>query len=137
VLDDVSDAHAEELCGAFAALAAKANESRSSLDPETTASIAERYLELAERARRIGADSFARALTESADQLALFAQQNLGLIRGDKPTTTMTQEQFRIGSLRLRRSDTELELACTARGHDPIFVQQSDSTDTPPTTASR
>jgi hypothetical protein len=106
VLDGVSDADAAELCKAFAPLSAEANQSRSALDPETSAS-------------------------------ALFAKQNLDLIDGDEPTTTMTQEQFRVGILRLRRSDTELELACTARGHDPIFGQLSGSSDTPPTTATR
>ena len=134
VLDNVSDAHAAELCRALKPLADDATRSRESLDPKTTASIAEQYLELAERARRIGADAFAEALTESAQQLALFAEQALALGRGD--TTAMTQEQFRIRVLRLRLSDTELELACTTRGHDPIFGP-SDSSDTPTTTATR
>jgi hypothetical protein len=137
VLDGVSDADAAELCKAFAPLSAEANQSRSALDPETSASVAEQYLDLAEQARAMGAIAFAESLTESSTQLALFAKQNLDLIDGDEPTTTMTQEQFRVGILRLRRSDTELELACTARGHDPIFGQQSGSSDTPPTTATR
>ena len=135
VLDNVSDADAAQLCRDLAPLVRQANDSRASLDPETTASTAEQYLELAEQARRIGAVAFAEALTESSEQLALFTRQNLEIGRGD--TTTMTQAQFRVAVLRLRRSDTELELACTARGHDPIFGQLSDSGDTPTTTATR
>ena len=137
VLDNVSDSDAAQLCEAFATLYEQANESKRTIDPKTTASTAEQYLELAAQARQVGAVAFADALTRSSVQLTLQAQTNLDLINRVSPTTTISLAQFRVGFLTLRQSDTELELACAVRGHDPLIAQLSNSDETPPTTATR
>ena len=137
VLDNVSDSDAAQLCQAFATLQEQANESKRTIDPKTTASTAKQYLELAAQARRVGAVAFAEALIQSSGQLVLQAQPMLDLINRVNPTTTLSQAQFRIGLLTLRQSDTELELACAVRGHDPLIAKLSNSDETPPTTATR
>lgn len=137
VLDNVTDADATQLCQALAPLAERATQSRGAIDFKTTASVAEDYRELAEQARQIGAVAFATALAESGEQLALLTQPFLDSTGANKPTTTMQQAQFRLALLRLRRSDAELELACAARGHDPVLAQLTDSSDTPTTSATR
>jgi hypothetical protein len=140
VLDSVSDADAAQLCQAFGTLQAQANSSKQSLDARTTAATAEQYLQLAERAKQVGADAFAVALTESGTQLALQAQQNLEITNSDRtnPTTTISPAEFRIRVLSLRQSDTALELACAIRGNDPVLARLSNSDDdSAPTTAPR
>ena len=140
VLDNVSDSDAAQLCQAFGTLQAQANDSKQTLDARTTAATAEQYLELATRAKQVGAAAFAEALTESGSQLALQAQQNLELTNRARtnPTTTISQAEFRIRVLSLRRSDTALELACAIRGHDPVLARLSNSDNNPPpTTATR
>jgi len=132
VLDNVSDADAARLCNTLKPLAAQATDARQSIDMKRAASTAKQMVDLASQARLMGATAFAAALTEEAEQLTVFAQQPL---TEGQPGTTLSQQEFRVRFLRLDRARTELELACTARGHDPLFADQNN--DTPTTTATR
>jgi hypothetical protein len=96
------------------------------------AATASQFLDLAAQARRMGATAFGAALTDEAEQLAIFAHQPLD---SRQSITTLSQQEFRLHYLLLERARTELELACTARGHDLLFGDQTS--DTPTTAATR